>query len=139
MHIRAFATDDYDEVLALWRKCELTIKRSDTLTEIMKFLALPANGFFIASTTAARPEIVGSVIGAWDGRRGWIYHLAVAEPARRSGVGRQLMSAVEEHLRAQGAIKINLLVEPGNQAAADFYRAIGYSSQTLQFFTKSCD
>jgi hypothetical protein len=46
------------------------------------------------------------------------------------------MSAVEQAVRGHGATKINLLVEPGNQQAEAFYRALGYSDQRLQFFSK---
>jgi ribosomal protein S18 acetylase RimI-like enzyme len=136
---RAFKPEDYDEVIVLWRESGLTIKPSDTLPEIKKLLALPANVFLIAEANPAEmpPGIVGSVIGAWDGRRAWIYHLAVKPVARRARIGSGLMSAVEQALRGHGATKINLLVEPGNQQAAEFYRALGYSDQPLQFFSKN--
>lgn len=136
--IRAFTPEDYDEVIALWGESGLTIKPSDTLPEIKKLLALPSNVFLVAEADAAEmaPGIVGTVIGAWDGRRAWIYHLAVSPVARRRRIGSGLMSAAEEALRGRGATKINLLVEPGNHEAAEFYRALGYSDQPLQFFSK---
>ena len=136
--IRAFTPEDYDEVLALWRESGLTIKPSDTLEEIQKVLSLPANVFLIAEVAGGEmpPGIVGTVIGAWDGRRAWIYHLAVKPATRRARIGSELMSAVEQALRGHGATKINLLVEPGNQQAEAFYRALGYSAQFLQFFSK---
>jgi ribosomal protein S18 acetylase RimI-like enzyme len=137
--IRAFTPEDYDEVIALWREAGLTIKPSDTLPEIKKLLALPSNVFLVAEADTGEmpPGIVGTVIGAWDGRRAWIYHLAVRPVARRGRIGSGLMSGVEEALRGRGATKINLLVEPGNHQAAEFYRALGYSDQPLQFFSKS--
>jgi ribosomal protein S18 acetylase RimI-like enzyme len=136
--IRAFTPEDYDEVIALWRESGLTIKSSDTLAEIKKMLALPANVFLVAEpdTGEIPPGIVGTVIGAWDGRRAWIYHLAVKPAARRGRIGSGLMSAVEQALRGHGATKVNLLVEPGNHQAAEFYRALGYSDEPLLFFSK---
>ena len=135
--IRAFANEDYDQVFALWRESGLTIKISDTLPEITKLLALPSSVFLVAEAeTGELPSrIAGTVIGAWDGRRAWIYHLAVRPAARRGGSGSRLMRAVEEALRGQGATKINLLVESGNDQAEEFYRALGYSNQPLQFFS----
>lgn len=47
------------------------------------------------------------------------------------------MSAVEEALRRRGATKVNLLVEPGHQLAAEFYRTLGYSEQDLRSFSKT--
>ena len=134
--IRAFMPEDYDEILALWRESGLTIKASDTLPEIKKLLALPSNVFLIADSDSA---IFGTVIGAWDGRRAWIYHLAVRPLARRHRVGSELIKALEKSLQLGGATKINLLVEPGNHQAVEFYRALGYADQALQFFSKSFD
>jgi ribosomal protein S18 acetylase RimI-like enzyme len=137
--IRAFTPEDHDHVVALWRESGLAIKPSDTLPELQKMLALPANVFLIAEAKTGQmpPRIVGTVIGAWDGRRAWIYHLAVKPVARRARIGSGLMSAVEQAFRGHGTIKINLLVEPGNQQAVEFYRALGYSDQPLQFFSKN--
>jgi ribosomal protein S18 acetylase RimI-like enzyme len=137
--IRAFIPEDYDEVVALWCESGLTLKRSDTLSELKKLLVLPGSVFLIAEADRrdTRPEIVGTVIGAWDGRRAWIYHLAVKPLARRSRIGTRLMTTVEQSLRECGATKINLLVEPGNRQAEAFYRALGYFDQPLQFFSKT--
>ncbi len=137
--IRSFTPEDYDAVIAVWRQSGLTIKPSDTLPEIKKLLTLPSNVFLVAEADAGEmpPGIVGTVIGAWDGRRAWIYHLAVTPVARRARIGTELMSAVEKALRDRGAIKINLLVEPANHEAAEFYRALGYSDQPLRFFSKN--
>jgi ribosomal protein S18 acetylase RimI-like enzyme len=137
--IRGFTSEDYDQVVALWRESGLTVKPSDTLQELKKLLALAGNAFLVAELNRGdKPaEIVGTIIGAWDGRRAWIYHLAVKPLARRTRIGSELITTIERILRAQGATKINLLVEPGNRDAADFYRALGYSGQPLQFFSKT--
>jgi len=139
--IRTFIPEDYDEVVALWRESGLTVKPSDTLQELKKLLVLPGSVFLIAEADRGdmRPEIIGTVIGAWDGRRAWIYHLAVKPLARRGRIGSGLMSTVEQRLRDRGATKINVLVEPGNWQAAAFYRALGYCDQSLQFFSKAVE
>lgn len=139
--IRAFTPEDHGEVIALWREAGLAIKFSDSLQEVRKLLAVAGTVFLLAESNRgdAALEIVGTVIGAWDGRRAWIYHLAVKPSARRCRIGSELMRAVEQSLRRQGATKINLLVEPSNQDAAAFYRALGYSDQPLQFFSKALD
>ena len=40
-------------------------------------------------------KIIGTVIGGFDGRRGLIYHLAVATEFRGHGIGSRLMNEVE--------------------------------------------
>ncbi len=46
--------------------------------------------------------------------------------ARRQGVGRRLLRAVEEHFRAKAVISIRLEVAVDNLQAQTFYQAMGY-------------
>ncbi len=138
LRIRAFSSEDYRDVLALWQACGLTIKSSDSLVEIEKLCAMPANRLLVAEAKdqAGAERIVGAVIGAFDGRRGWIYHLAVLSEVRRGGVATRLVREIERHLRTSGALKVNLLVEPENVQGRQFYEALGFSEVPFAFFTK---
>jgi len=80
----------------------------------------------------ARDEgaLVGSVMAGFDGHRGWAYYLAVAPESRRHGLGRALMEAAEAWLRAQGAVKVQLMVRNGNDAIG-FYEALGLERQDV--------
>jgi ribosomal protein S18 acetylase RimI-like enzyme len=80
--------------------------------------------------------LAGAAIGAWDGRRAWVYHLAVLPALQGRGLGRMLMDELERRLVAVGATKANLLVERGNAGAADFYRKAGYAPDELLFMAK---
>ncbi|HEU0015955.1 MAG TPA: GNAT family acetyltransferase [Longimicrobium sp.] len=131
--LRGFRDADHDAVLRLWRDVGLTIKPSDSLLELRKLVARNPGLFLVAEVDA---ELVGTVIGAWDGRRGWIYHLAVSPAHRRRGIGSKLMMEVERRLREAGATKINLLIEPGNATIAAWYRALGYAADELIFMAK---
>ena len=55
-------------------------------------------------------QIVGSIMGGYDGHRGWINYLAVATNFRRKGIARQLIETIEKKLLAMGCQKINLQV-----------------------------
>ena len=68
-------------------------------------------------------QLVGTVIGGFDGRRGMVYHLAVAPAYRRRWVASRLMAEVEERLRAKGCIKCYLLVRPDNDEAMEYYES----------------
>jgi ribosomal protein S18 acetylase RimI-like enzyme len=74
----------------------------------------------------AGDRLVGSVIGGFDGVRGWIHHLAVAPEWRRQGFASQLMRAAEAGLRALGCPKVNLQVRATNSQVVAFYRSLGY-------------
>ena len=94
---------DYDSVYQLWGGIEkgVHVGRSDTLAEIEKKIARDPDLFIIAEADGA---IIGSVIGGFDGRRGLIYHLAVAASFRGLGIGSRLMDEVEARLRAKGCL-----------------------------------
>lgn len=133
MPVREFRDDDYDAVVRLWRAAGLTIKPSDTLAELRKVIDRNPGLFLVAEDEG---RVAGAVIGAWDGRRAWVYHLAVDPALQRGGIGRMLVDELERRLRAAGAAKLNLLVEPHNAIAADFYRRLGYAPDDLLFMTK---
>jgi ribosomal protein S18 acetylase RimI-like enzyme len=131
--IREFRDSDYDAVVRLWRAAALTIKPSDALPELRKVIDRNPGMFLVVEEDGS---VAGTVIGAWDGRRAWVYHLAVHPPLQGRGIGRMLMDELERRLRAVGATKLNLLVEPDNAAVADFYRRLGYAPDELLFMTK---
>jgi ribosomal protein S18 acetylase RimI-like enzyme len=83
--------------------------------------------------------IVGAVIGGWDGRRGYIYHLAVLPARRGQGIATELMAEIESRLRARGAIKVNLHVEPRNRGVVEFYERRGYAVGELMFMGKELE
>jgi GNAT superfamily N-acetyltransferase len=70
--------------------------------------------------------VVGAVIAAFDGWRGNFYRLAVAPARRRSGVGRALVAAGEERVRALGAPRVTALVAFDDADAGAFWDACGY-------------
>ncbi len=125
--IRAFYyPEDYPAVRSLWESMEkgVHLGRSDSPVEIEKKLSRDPDLFLVAE---ARGVIVGSVIGGFDGRRGLIYHLAVALEYRNRGLASQLMDEVERRLRSKGCLKCYLLVLDGNEQAAAFYGKRGWS------------
>jgi ribosomal-protein-alanine N-acetyltransferase len=74
-------------------------------------------------------RIVGYTIGALVQHRpatGWIVRLAVAERHRRRGFGKNLVAAVTESLREQGAGEVYLSVSPSNHAARVLYEKRGF-------------
>ncbi len=72
-------------------------------------------------------SLVGTVMGGYDGHRGWIYSLAVDENERHRGIGTELMAEVEGRLKERGCLKINLQVMPDNEGVVQFYRELGFS------------
>jgi hypothetical protein len=64
-----------------------------------------------------------------DGHRGWLYYLAVNPELQGTGLGRRMVAAAEDWLRAQGVVKLMLMIRPGNTHVRGFYEALGYAEQ----------
>jgi ribosomal protein S18 acetylase RimI-like enzyme len=126
VNIREFCfPNDYAPTLKLWENIEVGIHvgQSDTSEEIQKKLNRDPDLFLVAELNG---QIIGSVIGGYDGRRGIIYHLAVHKTVREQGVGAMLMNEVEKRLQAKGCVKCYLLVVAENENAIQFYENRGW-------------
>lgn len=77
-------------------------------------------------------RIIATVMAGFDGHRGWVNYLAVAEKHRRLGLGRRLMRRVETDLEAMGCPKLNVQIRSANAAVMTFYEKLGYArDQTI--------
>lgn len=126
VQIREFRfPSDYEQVFELWRGIEkgVHVGRSDTLDEIGKKINRDPDLFLVAESNR---NIIGAVMGGFDGRRGLIYHLAVSPAFRGQGIGSHLMDEVESRLRAKGCLKCYLLVTVDNIEVADYYMQRGW-------------
>lgn len=77
--------------------------------------------------------MVGSVFGAYDGRRGRLNRLATRPDGRGEGIAAALVAALEQALEASGCRKLNLLIEPTNAGVVSFYQRHGYAVDELIF------
>ncbi len=121
--IRAFRIEDYTVVFDLWKRAGLQIRPGDERADIRLKLQRDPDLFLVAEEDG---RISGTVMGAWDGRRGWIYHLAVDPDHQRKGVGAILVREVETRLAAKGAKRVNAQVLKTNRQSLQFFRAEGY-------------
>jgi len=71
-------------------------------------------------------EIVGSLLGAFDGWRGNMYRLVVHPNRRREGIARQLVRRVERVFSEWGVRRITVLIEVDRPWAMEFWAAVGY-------------
>ena len=124
MNIRRFEPQDEEQVIVLWKECNLVVPWNDPKKDIQRKLKVNPELFFVS---VENDKIVGTIMGGYEGHRGWVNYLAVSPSHQRKGYGRQLMEAVEVKLRAMGCPKINLQVRETNLAVIEFYKAIGYN------------
>jgi len=120
--IRRVRDDELDTVLKMWGEAGVTPPSvSDSIEGLTRLISEPAGLLLVATIDN---QIVGSVIGGWDGWRGNIYRLAVAPEYRRKGIARQLVAEVSRALLDKGANRISALVEHEHQWAMDFWDSI---------------
>lgn len=130
MQLRVFRyPEDFSQVMNLWESIDIGVHigRSDTPDEIQKKLTRDPDLFLVAEDNG---QVIGSVIGGYDGRRGLIYHLAVHTSFRGRGVGSRLMDELESRLRAKGCIRCYLLVTTDNEEAMRYYEKRGWERMT---------
>ncbi|MCE5259130.1 MAG: GNAT family acetyltransferase [Chloroflexi bacterium] len=127
MLMRPFQMSDYPAVLALWQQSGpgITLRPSDEPAEVARKLERDPDLFLVAEEDTI---VIGVIMGAWDGRRGWIHHLAVQPSWRNRGVGSALLSEVEKRLKAKGCLKVNLMVLKDNIDAQRLYARLGYQA-----------
>jgi ribosomal protein S18 acetylase RimI-like enzyme len=125
MEIRPYHESDQASVIALWKSVfAYGAAHNDPARVIEHKLAEQRELFFVAE---ANGSVIGTVMGGYDGHRGWIYSLAVKPEARRRGIGSALMKHVERQLALRGCPKINLQVLSTNAATVAFYKKLGYA------------
>jgi ribosomal protein S18 acetylase RimI-like enzyme len=124
MEIRSFQPEDEPGVIAIWQEVFAypTQHNNPAFTIGLKLRAQPQL-FFVA---VEEEKVIGTVMGGYDGHRGWIYLLAVAPGSRRRGAGSALVRHVEAALRTLGCPKINLQVLAENSQVVRFYEKLGF-------------
>jgi len=129
MTIRPMIPADYDAVYALWMSCKNMgfNNLDDSRAGIGRFLERNPATSFVAFDGE---RLAGVILAGHDGRRGYIYHMAVAEDFRRRGVATALLDRCLEALRAEGINKVALLVFRYNDAGNAFWEKQGFTERT---------
>ena len=126
MIIRPYLPDDENSVIEIWRKCDLEKPWNNPKQDIERKLEVNPELFLVGSVDN---RVVATVMGGYDGHRGWIYYLAVDPAYQKMGLGRQIMEAIEQKILATGSPKVNLQIRADNSTVVKFYKNIGYETE----------
>lgn len=153
--IREAVIGDYEGLSDLFR--ELDTLHSEALPHVFRSVDRPLRsrdyvGGFLAddNSTILVAELDGRILGgvqvavrdaanffAFAARRyGWVESLGVVSDCRRRGVGRALMEAAEQWVRAKGATQCELNVWEFNENAIEFYHGLGYETASRRMWKK---
>ncbi len=128
MNIRKLTIADYDKVYALWLSCKgMGLNNlDDSRNGIERFLKRNPETCFVAENIG---EVIGVIIAGNDGRRGYIYHIAVNPEYRRKGIAKALVNSALKALRDLGINKTALVVFERNADGNAFWESIGFTSR----------
>ncbi|MBQ9610371.1 MAG: GNAT family N-acetyltransferase [Lachnospiraceae bacterium] len=123
---RVMTIDDYEKVYNLWMSCKnMGFNNLDDSKEgIERFLKRNPKTSFVAEESE---RIVGIILSGHDGRRGYIYHMSVAEDYRKQGIAKNLLKKSLDALKEEGINKVALLVFNKNDIGNSFWESQGFT------------
>src|SRR5712671_6936145 len=121
---REFVIEDYDTAVELWKRVEgVEIAEGDDREGVAQFLARNPGLSRVATDGST---VIGVAFCGNDGRRGYIYHLAVDPNYRGQGVGQRLVGECLEGLRRLGLQRANIMVATDNPRGREFWSKCGW-------------
>ena len=121
---REFSISDYDAALELWQRVEgLEIAEGDDRDGVSHFLTRNPGLSRVATDGSS---IVGVALCGHDGRRGYIYHLAVDPAYQGRGLGKRLLDECLRGLRRTEVKRVIIMVADDNPRARKFWKRCGY-------------
>ncbi|MEB3754603.1 GNAT family acetyltransferase [Acinetobacter sp. MD2(2019)] len=121
--IRPFQETDIEDLIGLWEACGLSRPWNNPEVDIFRKAQQNDHLFLIA---VKDEKLIASVMGGYDGHRGWMHYLAVHPQQQRLGVATALIQQIEKRLIAMGCPKVQLLVRQENLSILNFYDQLGY-------------
>ena len=128
MEIRRFCKTDIESVIELWEDCGLVVPWNNPRLDIERKLRHQPELFLVGIIDN---KIIATAMAGYDGHRGWVYYLAINPNYQKSGYGKLMMDEAERILLKMGCPKINIMVRDTNLDVINFYKSIGYETQSV--------
>lgn len=128
MKIRKLTIDDYEKIYDLWISTPGMGLNDidDSKAGIEKYLKRNPNTCFVAEMSE---RIIGVILSGHDGRRGYIYHMAVSIDYRNKGIGSALVDTALKALQEEGISKVALVAFEQNEIGNSFWEHKGFSAR----------
>ena len=122
--VRRMTAAGHGGIMALLRNTVgVGLRDADSPEGIARYLERNPGMSFVAEVQGT---LAGCVFGGHDGRRGYLYHLAVAPDCR---IGSSLVAAAIAAIAAHGIEKFRIGLLAGNEDGQRFWQAIGRQAQ----------
>ncbi len=120
MKLKTIKLDDYQRLISFW-ETHYIVRGIDSFKYFKLFLEKNPG---LSLLVEENGEIIGTALGSFDSRRGYIQKLVVHKDYRSKGIGKQLVNRVVKKLQAVGALYIPISCEEGN---GPFYKKCGFT------------
>ena len=133
VQLEPMTIEDYDDVRALWMTISgFGIRRlDDSREDIERFIRRNPTTSVVARVEG---HIVGSILCGSDGRQGTLYHVCVAKPWRRHGIGTQMVAYCMRELSRMEINKVSLIAFRSNDAGNAFWKNIGWTQSDVNYY-----
>ena len=122
---------DFECAFQLWKNSPgISLSSADSKENITTFLRLNPGLCF---TARDGNKLVGAVLCGSDGRRGYLYHLAVAPAYQNLGIGKALADRVLKDLRERGIQRCHIFVMADNTHGKKFWQKTGWKKRDELF------
>lgn len=119
MLTRIIKLSDHAKLTAFWKE-NYFVNEMDSLDRFKIFLEKNPGLSFL---TEDGGKIIGTVLGSFDGRRGYLQKLVVDKNYRGKGVGKKLIDLAVKKLQDLGALYIPVSCDTKN---LPFYQKVGF-------------
>ncbi|WP_248926268.1 GNAT family N-acetyltransferase [Paenibacillus hamazuiensis] len=128
MHeIREMALQDYEMCIELWKRTEgMALSDADSKENIELYLNRNKGLSFVC---VDHGRVVGTILCGHDGRRGYIYHVAVSPDYRGQSIGSKLVDYGLSRLRSEGITKCHIMVIEDNEVGNRFWTNAGWQKR----------
>ena len=120
----------YDQSLDLWKRSEgINVNLAmDSKEKIGAFLKHHPGMCFVCLHEGSG-DLVGCILSGFDGRRGFIVHLAVEKAFRGNSIGKHLVQRCLDEMKKKGAVRCLINVVSDNKDGKSFWKKIGWKER----------
>jgi len=121
---RTMRASDYEQAVQLWQSLPgIGLSSADEKDNICDFLHKNPGTCFVALNEG---NLIGTILGGSDGRRGYIHHLAVQQSEQNKGIGKKLVDLCLIEFKRSGIQKCHIFVIPSNSEGIAFWKKGGW-------------